>query len=356
MGSAAAYELSKRGVKVLGLEQFEIANARGSSHGESRIVRRSYFEHPDYVPLLERAYRLWGELDSSSPRALYHQSGVLYSGYPHSAVLAGVRKSGSIYNIPLEELTPSRLKDRFPQFSLPADFETVFEPQAGYLEVEECIRRFASLARSRGAALREGERVVSWEAGNGVAVTTDKGKYHAAKLIVTAGVWSTPLLQGINLQVTPQRQVLSWFKASAEFSAARGMPCFLVEGRDAIFYGFTKSSLGVKAAQHGGGTAVADPLQVDRNVSEAEVAPVRNFLKTHLPGVSSELTHTSVCMYEMTPDSHFVIDHHPNYPEITFAAGFSGHGFKFAPVIGEILADLALEGGTERPIEFLRLR
>ena len=363
MGTAACYELARRGVSVIGIERFAIGHDRGSSHGETRIIRTAYFEHPDYVPLLRSSFEAWAALGDRIGETLVHANGLLLGGPSDSPILAGVRRAAEEHDLAFEHLDASAVHERFPVFRMPGDHEAIFEPGGGYLEVEHCVQTYARVAREEGARIMEGEVALRLSAvGDGAELETDRGRYRAGRAIVTAGAWSAGLFpdlfdgtRGPRLQVL--RKTLYWHAAPSDHRPEDGMPCFFFDTPQGCFYGFPAvGPSGVKAGNHSGGDPIEDPTGVRREVGEDEGADVGAFVSDYLPRVKPERTRAAVCMYTMTPDEHFVLDRHPEHPAIVVAAGFSGHGFKFAPVMGEILADLALEGHTGHPIGFLKWR
>jgi len=356
VGSAALYYLAQRRVHVLGLDRFPPGHDRGSSHGDTRVIRMAYFEHPNYVPLLRRAYELWNQLSSTCRQQLYHQVGLLEVGDPKGEVVPGVLRSAQEHSLEIETFTPSEVAHHFPGFTMPESMTAVFERHAGYLTVEACVLAYISEAQKLGAELSSDETVVSWQAsGDGVTVTTKQSTYEAARLIITPGAWASDLLGDVGMQFTVRRKSLFWYESLPVYQAAQGCPVFLYETPAGIFYGYPQiDTWGLKVAEHTGGQAVSDPLTVDRNINDQDREAVEAFLIHHLPGVSPTLRKHVVCLYTMSPDSHFVVDRHPLSPQVAFVAGLSGHGFKFASVLGEILADLTLDGRTSLPIGFLR--
>lgn len=359
MGSATCYQLAKRGAKVLGLEQFTVGHALGSSHGETRLIRQAYFEAAAYVPLLKRSYDLWDELELEASRSLLQRVGLLIMGPQKGGnILPGVLRSAVEHGIELEILKEQALKKRFPQFTPPDGYQGFFEPGAGYLEVEKCVTEYARLARERGAEIRENENVLNWDDRQSeIVVKTDKGEYFAKQLVITAGPWAAQLLRSLGVSLTVRRVVQFWFSASPQYDLTSGSPCFGFDGPETFLYGFPQlPTSGLKIADHEPGDAVADPAKVDRHVYPKDAARFLKYVPQFLPGVLPNPVKHSVCMYTMTKDDNFIVDKHPEHDNVFFAAGFSGHGFKFASVIGEILADLTLTGATAHPIQFLRLR
>lgn len=358
MGTAAALALARRGRRVLGLEQFALGHDRGSSHGQTRVIRMAYYEHPDYVPLLRRAYDLWYELEQRAGRHLFSECGVLNIGPLTGEVVPGVLRAADQHQLPVEPLDAAELRQRYPMFRFGDEYRGVLEPRAGFLHVEDCLRSQADEARRLGAEFRENEPVVSWEAsGGGVVVRTERGTCSADRLVITAGPWAGRVLAGLGLPLTVLRKVVFWFGTADDRRFARDrFPIYLAETPAGFYYGFpVLDPAGQKMARHDGGDVVPDPTMVKRTLTEADEAECRAFLRAFLPDVNGPTHRSSVCLYTVTPDHHFILDVHPEFPHVTLAAGFSGHGFKFAPVVGEVLADLADMGRTERPIGRFRL-
>ncbi len=356
IGSAALYYLAQRGAKVLGIERFTPPHDRGSSHGETRIIRKAYFEHPDYVPLLHRAYKLWSDLETQTGKRLYQPVGLLEVGPPQGMLIPGVLQSAQTHNLELDLLSSEDFHARFTGFRLPEGYQAVFERDAGFLYVEECVRTYVQEAQRQGAQLCVGESIQDWRIENGIAIVdTDVNRYTARRLVVCPGAWAVNLLRDLKVPVRVVRKHLYWFQnQDARLRAENGGPAFFYETPWGCYYGFPQiNELGVKAARHSGGEAVVDPLEVDRSSDPVDQSQVQMFLRTHLPGVSQTTTHHAVCMYTLTPDEHFLVDRHPDYPQVSFAAGLSGHGFKFAPVLGEILLQFTMDDGSCHPIEFL---
>lgn len=353
MGSAACFELARRGRRVLGLEQFALAHDRGSSHGHTRIIRTAYAEGPQYVPLAKRAFSRWYELEQLTGRHLLTECACLNAGPPGSEHVAGVRKSVREHVLEAEELSGSEINRRFPAFHFPADYSGVVERAAGFLYVEDCVRAHYEAAVARGAEIHTEEPAREWKAfGDGVEVTTDRATYRAARLVVTAGAWATKLLADIGLPLRVMRQTLHWFGGGdVEGSVRRDhFPIFIADVPGGPFYGLPAiDPSGLKVARHYNAPELPGPDAVNWSTGPDDIAPVRAFLDTHISGVGL-LTKSQVCMYTVTPDQHFVIDLHPHFPQVSVACGFSGHGFKFASVVGEILADLAEKGSTRHDI------
>lgn len=359
MGTAAAWQLARRGLSVLGLEQFALGHDRGSSHGHTRIIRQAYYEHPDYVPLVRRAYEGWFELEQARGEHLLTTCPCLTLGPPDSDLVQGVRRSAREHGLPIEDLDAREVQRRYPAFELSGAGECVgvVEHTAGFLYVDRCVRAMADEARQLGARLRENEPVVGWERrGDGVVVRTAAGEYAAARLVLTAGPWAGRLLGEYGQSLRVMRQVVLWHETPRpELFRRDRFPIFIAEAEGGYFYGLPAlDPRGVKVARHYGASELAGPEGVLREVTGEDRSPVRDFLRRYLPA-AGESRHGSVCLYTLTPDRHFLIDRHPGVGGVALAAGFSGHGFKFAPVVGEALADLAVEGKTSRPIALFGL-
>jgi sarcosine oxidase len=355
MGSAAAAHLASRGATVLGLERFGPAHDRGSSHGGSRIIRQAYFEDPAYVPLLRRAYELWERLETDSGRDLMTQTGGIYVGRPEIPTVAGSLAAAREWDLPHELLDAAEIRRRFPTMS-PADDEVgLYEAVAGFVRPEATVSAHLELAARKGAELRFEEPALSWAAeGDGVRVTTSSGSYTAGHLVICPGAWAPEVLADPGLPLTVERQVMHWFQPDGgvgPFTPDR-QPVWIHGDEDLQLYGFPAidgPDGGVKAAFFRRGE-VCTPETIDRRVRDGEVAVIADSLRKLLPTMPGRPLTAVACMYTTTPDQHFVIAGHPEHASVTVACGFSGHGFKFVPVVGEILADLALDGTTEHPI------
>lgn len=357
-GSGALYHLARRGVRVLGIERFGVAHDRGSSHGETRIIRQAYFEHPDYVPLLRRAYELWRELEGETGRSLMRLCGLMLAGPPDGEAVSGAKLAARLHQLDIESVSPADAARRFSGFRIPDDFEVVFEAEAGYLRVEDCVRAHVERAVAHGAALRTEEAVLEWTSdGESARVRTDRGEYEGARLIITAGAWAARLLAEIDVPLTVLRKPAFWHPVTGPvYNEDRGAPAFYFEMPAGAFYGFPSlDGRTVKLAEHTGGEPVADPDRLNRGTGESDHEPVRGFVEQVMPALDPRPVRSSVCLYTMSPDGHFLVDRHPRHANVVFGAGFSGHGFKFTSVLGEALADLALEGRTRLPVRFLRI-
>jgi sarcosine oxidase len=355
MGSAAALHLAKRGQRVLAFDAYERGHTRGSSHGYSRIIRQAYHEAPDYVPLVLRAYDLWRELETETERRLLFVNGDLIVGQPDGRTVRGTIVSGDLYGLPYEVLSSAEVATRYPGFRLADDLVAVMEPNAGFVLAADGVAAQLDLAARHGAELRHGEPVRRWAVdGAGVRVETDRGTYRAERLVVAAGAWSEDVLAGLGLPLTVMRVVNAHFAPiRPEFYDVRDCPVFSLLVEEGHYYGIPgPPGLGLKIGRHDD-LEVCHPETVRRDVSDDEVAMLRRVLARYLPFAAGEVTSRLTCLYTMTPDKHFVVDRHPAHEQVAIACGFSGHGFKFAPVIGEILADLSTTGRTDHPIGFL---
>ena len=354
MGSAAAYHLASRGARTLALEQFTSPHDQGSSHGGSRMIRQAYFESPDYIPLVLRAYELWRKLETDSCSRLLHITGGLTLGPQDGDLVPRTIAAAAEHSIPFESLEAAEVRRRFPALTpLPNDI-AILEPNAGYLLPEECIRGHLQLAARAGAQLHFEETVLGWSASRDrVQVRTARDTYDAGHLVITAGPWAGEALRAsLPLHVT--RQVMAWFAPRggvAPFLSDR-FPVFLMENAGEVpSYGFPAidgSGGGMKAAIHGS-DHVCTPATADRAIHAADIDRIRRLLTPRIPALQGELLRAQTCLYTTTPDEHFIMGAHPQAENCTIACGFSGHGFKFAPVVGEILADLATTGATAHP-------
>jgi sarcosine oxidase len=359
MGSAAAFHVARRGKRVVGLEQFTLAHDRGSSHGRSRVTRQAYFENPAYVPLLGRANELWTELQRDSGKRLMEITGGLMLGPPDGGVVKGTLASARTHGLPHEVLEAAEVRRRFPAFSVGDDKIGVLDKVAGVLFPEDCIRAHAAAATQAGAELRWQEPVVSWNATDDtVEVTTAQGTYVAGNLVLCAGPWMGELLAGLRVPLAVERNVLYWFRPTTDVAlfAPDRFPVFLIEYEPGkLFYGFPAlGDDGIKVARHHTGVWCS-PTDIRREVDQDEIREARGILERNLPTVNGDLLSATTCMYTNTPDGHFIIDRDPRHPNVILASPCSGHGFKFASVIGEVLADLACDGRTRHPIDMFRL-
>lgn len=366
MGSAACWYLSKRGQRVLGLEQFDIPHERGSHAGQSRIIRKAYFEHPDYVPLLMRAYDNWYSFEKETGSQLYYRTGIAYFGKKENENIAGVRNSASIHHIPIARWTSAEARDQYPAIRAPEDFDVIFEPDAGFIRPELAVTSFAREAAKNGAVIKGRTPALEWRLeGERVVVATTGVEYSCDKLVITAGAWSSRMAPALNIRLRVTRQLLAWVSPprSEDFSLTN-FPCWFVEDPDlGTFYGFPllkdgrfSGPIGLKLAHHFPGIP-CDADGIDGPMPADEEEKLKAFLRKYIPSAGDNIVATKKCLYTSSDDGHFVIDHLPGTDgRVVVACGFSGHGFKFVPVIGEILADLAMKRSTPLPVGFLSLK
>jgi sarcosine oxidase len=359
LGSAAAYHLARRGKRVLGLEAQQPGHTLGSSHGESRIIRMAYFEHPKYVVLLRRAYSLWEALQREADSELLRIAGGLFLGPADGVLFSGSRRSAELHHLQHELLDAAEVRRRFPVLHPREDDVALFEPSAGILFPERCIEAHLRLAALYGADTHHREAVRGWHAASGeVEVETAAGRYRAGSLVLTAGAWLGQLVQELALPLRPERNVVFWLRpreSPAAFEPER-FPIYVWDtGSDGMYYGIPHLARpGVKVARHHTGQ-FCDPDTVSRETAPEDEAPVRAFVRRFMPDLDGPVASSIVCLYTNTLDDHFVVDRHPMYPKVVFAGGCSGHGFKFATVLGEVLTDLALTGKGPPAAEFLRV-
>lgn len=359
VGSAALYQLARRGARVVGLDRFVPGHDQGSSHGQSRAIRQAYFEHPDYVPLLLRAYESWRDLEARHGRSLLHEVGLLQVGPPDGPLLTGVRNSAQAHSLAVESLTGPDIERRFPGFVVPEGCSGVFEARGGYLAVEDCVLAHVDQARRHGAELRVTAPAGGWHlTDSGIGVETSDGPIAARRLVVAPGAWAGELLPDLGVPLRVLRKHLHWFANDEPgYRSDGGCPVFFFELPNGFFYGFPQiDGAGLKLSEHSGGEPVSDPSRLPRGPDPEDDRRIEAFRRAHLPRLSAVRIKHQVCMYTCSPDEHFIVDRHPGCPDVVFAVGLSGHGFKFASVLGELLADLALDGASPLEWEFLSLR
>jgi sarcosine oxidase len=347
MGSATVYELARRGVPVLGLERFDIPHDLGSSHGVNRIIRLAYWEDPAYVPLLRRAYELWRELEHRRGERLLVITGSIDAGAAASRTFAGSLRSCAIHSLPHEVLDAAALHRRFPGYRVPPDIEAVYQADGGFVLSERAIVNYVEAAHELGAEIHAREPVQGWEAGDeGIVVRTAAATYRAPRLVLTAGPWTASLVPALQAFAQPERQVMLWVqpRRPEHFRLGR-FPVFNMETPEGHFYGFPIFGIpGFKIGRYHHRHEPADPDHMDRECHVEDEAILREGIRRYFPEADGPTLGMKTCLFTNSPDGHFIIDRHPSDPRITLAAGFSGHGFKFCSVVGEILAELALEG------------
>jgi sarcosine oxidase len=344
MGSAALFNLAKRGHRVIGLEQFEPGHDKGSSHGESRAIRLSYFEHPSYVPLAHRAYEKWRELEQLCGKTILTATGVLEAGYPGSPIVKGSLAASRLHGLVHEVLSASEISRRFPAFHLPSEWIGLFQPQGGFLRPELAIEQFVRVAASHGAEIRTCTRVLGIEPFSaGVRIRTEADTVEAGAVIVAAGPWIGELAPELRPHLRLTRQVLGWFSPHdpAIFTYDR-CPVFILESEDDACYGFPDfAGTGVKAASHLEGATLARADALVQDGGAADEAQIRHMFSRFMPAANGPLRTMRTCLYTRTPDEDFIVDNSSGDPRVVLASPCSGHGFKFSSVLGEVLADLA---------------
>lgn len=358
MGSAAAYHLARRGQRVVGIDRFSPPHAMGSSHGKSRMIREAYFEDPRYVPLVQRAYTLWDELGQLAESPVFRQTGGLMVGPEQGTLVQGTLRSANEHRLPHEVLSSGTLRSRYPAFAPLEGMVAVLEHRAGILFPEVILRTHLQLAELHGATLRRGEAVQGIDrTAQGIAIRTAGGTIVARQVVVAAGAWTAPLLASLRLPLAVERQCIHWFDAARhpERFAPEHMPVSIWELDDGTLF-YTKPNLGdgVKIGMHHGG-AIVTAETIDREVTEADTAPIRALLERFVPDANGPLRDRAVCIYTNTPDAHFIVDRHPELDEVLVMSPCSGHGFKFASVLGEVAADLVTHGESAFDLSPFRL-
>lgn len=353
MGSAAASFAAARGARVLGIEAHFPAHALSSSHGDSRLIRLGYFEDPSYVPLLRRAYENWRSLEARLRADILTVTGVLQIGRPDSKIVSGTKASCDLHGLPHEILDKAEMARRYPAFALEDGEIGLLDPQGGYVRPEATIMGYLKLAAEDGAELHFGERVTAIEPDeDGVDIQTATGRYRARKVIVATGAWIAELVSELAPHAVPIRQVVAWYQPEDGFAAQPGrMPCFLRdEGENGSYFGFPAIGIdGVKIGRHAHFREPIDPTTANPPVNEADTALLDGFARKRLPKVASARMRATTCRYTMLPSEDFLIDFSPAHRNVVVSSTCSGHGFKFTSVIGEILSDLALDGGSALP-------
>jgi sarcosine oxidase len=358
MGSAAAYEFARRGLRVLALDQFDVPNMLGASVGTTRIIRLAYSEHPKYVPLLRRAYELWRDLEKVSRESLLFITGGIDAGAESSGTIMGSLRSCREHALPHEFMSATDVNRRFPGYQLPSAMAAVYQPDGGFLMSERCVVAHVSAALAQGAEVHGRERVHGWDVTSGhVVVTTEHARYEAGALVLAAGPWTANLASELRPNVVAERQVLLWAQPRRpEYYAVDRFPIFNMEALEGRFYGFPVHSVpGFKIGKYHHRHEFVDADAVDRTCHPADEAVLRDAIRSYFPDANGPTLAMKVCMFANTPDEHFIIDRYPAAQNVVIAAGFSGHGFKFCSVVGEIVVDLATQGNTTFDLELFRL-
>lgn len=357
MGSATVYHLARRGVRVLGLEQFDIPHELGSSHGVSRIIRLAYAEHPDYVPLLWRSYELWRELENLAGERLLFITGGIDAGARGGEHVRGSLRSCTKHRLRHEELDAAAVRKRFPGCRLSKEMVAVYQPDAGFLLPERCIVAHVTAAQRLGAEIRAREAVREWHVRNReIVIVTDRDTYRARKLVLTAGAWTRNLVPELAAAAVPERQVLIWTQPlRPELFALGAFPIFNMDAPEGRFYGFPIHSVpGFKIGKYHHRNETVDPDTMDRDCHAEDESVLRAGIERYFPDANGPTMAMKTCLFTNSPDEHFILDHHPRHPRVAIAAGFSGHGFKFCSVVGEIMTELALDGETRHNIRMFR--
>jgi monomeric sarcosine oxidase len=362
MGSFLVRELAVRKVSVVGFDQYAPPHHEGSHSGETRVFRTAYYEHPSYTPLAVHSGFVWDRLGEEIGKPVFNRTGLLSMGPEDSGIILGIRKSAALHRIPILSFSSDEISKQYPALRPPDNFVGLLEETAGWIDVEVSLQETLKRAKVLGANLHLETPVLGWERGDGqVRVKTKSQDFVARQLVITAGSWSSLLLRNLSLPLKIKRKILAWFDPLVpEYFKEGTLPIFAFATD--FFYGFPNIwGKGVKVALHEGGDTVA-ALPVSPATTR-DLDPIVGAASKFLAGLvgpklgsTDRILRTQTCLYTMTPDEDFIIDRHPQFENVCFAAGFSGHGFKFAPVVGEALADLALEGKTELPIDFLRLK
>lgn len=351
MGSAADYFLAKEKKKVLMMDQYSVPNSNASHAGETRMLRFGYGQGEKYVPLVQEAYKLWKELEGETGKTLFFQTGALMAGESGSEFVEETIQSSLKNNLPIETLSPEEVMRRWPGIQIPEDFAACFDPLSGFLLCEECVSAYKEEALKQGAELMEHNAVLQISLGEEkVDIITEKGTYYAKNLVVTAGAWIPKVVKNLDLPIQVLRKAAGWFTPDQEGKFDYGkFPAFVFDTKEGHYYGFPNfHGSGLKIGRHDHGMD-CNPDTVDRVFGsyQEDEGDLRHFLNQYMPSAANEVKNGKICLYSLTPDSDFIIDFHPEYNNVVLAGGFSGHGFKFASVVGRILADLALTGDTK---------
>ncbi len=360
MGSATAAHLARRGRRVLGLEQYDLLHERGSSHGLTRIIRLAYHEDPSYVPLLRRAYELWHALEAEAQERLLITTGSLEGGPEHGSTFRGALAAARLHGLPHEILDAGAMARRFPAYrGFPAETRAVLQPDGGFLFAERCVLAHVNSALHHGAELRFREPVRNWEATveGGVRVTTDRGVEEADRLVICGGAWAGRLVPFLAPFAKPERQVLAWLQPmKPEWFAPAVFPVFLLDVDEGSYYGFPVHDVpGFKFGRYHHREEAVDPDSTDRSADAEDEALLRSFAERYFPDGAGSTVMLKACLFTNTPDEHFILDTLRDTPQVSVAAGFSGHGFKFCSVVGEVMADLAMHGDTSHDIGLFSL-
>src|SRR5262245_49683481 len=359
MGSSALFHLARCGLRVLGIERYNIPHEMGSSHGLTRIIRLAYYEHPSYVPLLRRAYELWRQLENLVQERLLIVTGSVDASPADGEVFVGSKASCDIHHLPHEILDHQALNMRFPGYRLPQGIAAVYQPDGGFLLSERCIVAHVMAAQELGAEVHGREQVLGWEPkGGGVMLWTDRERYSADRLVICSGAWAAKLVPELAVLAVPERQVLAWFQPNQPaLFRVHAFPVFNMAVEEGRYYGFPIYGIpGFKVGRYHHLEQHVDPDHMDREAHREDEDVLRAFTSRYFPDAAGPTMSLKTCLFTNTPDEHFILDLHPELPQVCIAAGFSGHGFKFCSVFGEIMADLAQTGRSQHNLDLFRLQ
>jgi sarcosine oxidase len=359
MGSATLFHLARRGLSVLGLERYDLLHEYGSSHGLTRIIRLAYWEHPGYVALLRRSYQLWRELEKLSGERLLHITGSVDGGPANGPVFTGALRSSEQHGLRYEVMDGAELNRRFPGYRLPREIQCLYQPEGGFLLPERCNLAHINAALATGAQVRYREPVTEWGVNKGRCwVRTSRERYESRRLVIAAGPWASKLVPELTRLAVPERQVLAWLQPiRPERFTPDVFPVFYIEVEEGRYYGFPSVLVpGFKFGRYHHRREQVDPDRMNREPDSEDERLLRAFAERYFPDAAGPTLMLKTCLFTNSPDEHFILDRHPHDPEVMLAAGFSGHGYKFCSVVGEIMADLAEKGETQHEVGFLGLK
>jgi len=359
MGISALYHLSKKKIKVCGIEQYAPGHSKGSSHGETRIIRKAVFEGVDYYPIINRSYEIWKILEKETKKELLSKCGTLIIGDKNSSIIRGTKDVYNKYGLKYNLLNQKKLGNKFSMFSLKNKQVSIFDPEGGFLHAEKCIKAFQDQALKNGVKIFENEKIISWEGSDSeIIVKTDKREFKTKKLIITVGPWAKSEMESLGVKLKIIRKILFWYNIQKPNNYIEGkFPVFLYEEGKNDVYGFpiiNKQSM--KIAQHFGGHEIDSADEVNRSLSERDEQNLKEIINELIPELKLSISNHSVCMYSMTEDENGIIDRHPKNKNVIIGTGFSGHGFKFSAAFGEILMNLALNKKVPFNIDFLSFK
>jgi monomeric sarcosine oxidase len=359
IGSAALYYAAQMGLTTLCIEQYEQGHNRGATHGETRAFRKAYYDDMRYTPILKKAYTDWKTIEKRASQTLFVENGVLEIAEPNHQMITNSIACAKQYHIPIEILSNEALTTRFSDFYIPPNNIGILQAEAGFIYVDKCLKIFIESAKSHGATILFNEPVIGWKIDSQdiIHVKTRQGTFQGKHLIIAAGAWTPRLLPNLSIPVTFLQKKLVWTSIqNNSYSLNNEYPCFAYHLKEGVFYGFPQISSLMKIARHSGGKQLISPEQnIEINDTE-ELNAIQQFISTYLPFASPIISKEASCIYDVTPDKQFIIDTHPTFKNVTYAVGLSGHAYKMANVMGEIVVDLAVKGTTEFDISFLSLK